>query len=50
MVIVMNGKMNFLVDVLKNNPAFKSLQKNVKTGKSLCVSGLSNINKANVIY
>ena len=50
MVKVMNGKMNFLVDVLKNNPAFKSLQKNVKTGKSLCVSGLSNINKANVIY
>lgn len=46
----MNGKMNFLVDVMKNSPAFKSLLKNAKTGKSLCVSGLSTINKSNVIY
>ena len=46
----MTDKMNFLVNVLKNSPAFKSLLSNTKTGKSLCVSGLSTINKANVIY
>lgn len=46
----MTNKMNFLVNVLKNSPAFKSLLSNTKTGKSLCVSGLSTINKANVIY
>ena len=46
----MTDKMNFLVNVLKNSPAFKSLLSNAKTGKSLCVSGLSTINKANVIY
>ncbi|MEE1319243.1 MAG: transcription-repair coupling factor, partial [Ruminococcus sp.] len=43
------NKMNFLVDVLKNNPTFKTLLKNAKAGKSLCVSGLSAINKANII-
>ena len=46
----MTNKMNFLVNILKNSPAFKSLLSNTKTGKSLCVSGLSTINKANVIY
>lgn len=46
----MTDKMNFLVNVLKNSPAFKSLLTNAKTGKSFCVSGLSTINKANVIY
>ena len=46
----MTDKMNFLVNILKNSPAFKSLLSNTKTGKSLCVSGLSTINKANVIY
>lgn len=46
----MNGKMDFIVNVLKNSPAFKSLLKNAKVGKSLCVSGLSAINKANIIY
>ena len=46
----MTDKMNFLVNILKNSPAFKSLLSNAKTGKSLCVSGLSTINKANVIY
>ena len=46
----MSDKMNFLVDVLKNNGAFKSLLKNAKQGKSLCVSGLSTVNKANIIY
>lgn len=46
----MTDKMNFLVNVLKNSPAFKSLLSNTKAGKSLCVSGLSTINKANVIY
>ncbi len=46
----MTDKMNFLVNVLKNSPAFKSLLSSTKTGKSLCVSGLSTINKANVIY
>ncbi len=46
----MADKMNFLVEVLKNYSAFKSLLKNTKQGKSLCVSGLSAINKANIIY
>ena len=46
----MADKMNFLVNVLKNAPAFKSLLSSTKTGKSLCVSGLSTINKANVIF
>lgn len=46
----MTDKMNFLVDILKNSTAFKSLLSSAKTGKSLCVSGLSTINKANVIY
>ena len=46
----MTDKMNFLVNVLKNAPAFKSMLSSTKTGKSLCVSGLSTINKANVIY
>ena len=41
--------MNFLVDVLKSNNAFSSLVKNAKQGKSLCVSGLSTVNKANII-
>ena len=31
----MNGKMDFIVNVLKNSPAFKSLLKNAKVGKSL---------------
>ncbi len=46
----MADKMRFLVDVLKNSVAFKSLLSTYKRGKSLCVSGLSTVNKANVIY
>ena len=45
----MNDNMNFLVDALKKVPAFDNLLKSVKTGKSICVSGLSAINKANII-
>ena len=46
----MQNNMNFLIEVLKQNSAFKTLQKNVKRGKSLCVSGLSAVTKANLIF
>lgn len=46
----MSDKMNFLIDVLKGNDAFKTLLKNDKTGKSLCVSGLTAVSKAYIIY
>lgn len=46
----MSDKMNFLVDVLKQNEAFKTLLKNAKTGSSLCVSGLTSVSKAYIIY
>ena len=42
--------MRFLVDVLKQNSTFKALEKAVKNGRSLYASGLSSVNKANVIY
>lgn len=42
-------KMRFLPEVFGRNAAFKSLVRNTKIGKSLCVSGLSPISKANII-
>lgn len=42
--------MKFLIDVLKQNNTFKALEKAVKNGRSLYASGLSSVNKANVIY
>lgn len=42
--------MRFLIDVLKQNSTFKALEKAVKNGRSLYASGLSTVNKANVIY
>ena len=42
--------MRFLVDVLKQNSTFRALEKAVKNGRSLYASGLSSVNKANVIY
>ena len=42
--------MNFLVDVLKNSGEFKTLISSAKHGQSLCASGLSAVNKANIIY
>lgn len=42
--------MKFLIDALKNSEAFKSLAFAAKAGKSVCASGLSTVNKANVIY
>ena len=44
------NNMNFIVDVLKNNEPFKALSKSIKNGRSICTSGLSVINKANVIF
>ena len=42
--------MRFLIDALQNSEAFKALESSIKHGKSVCASGLSAINKANVIY
>ena len=42
--------MDFLVDVLKQNSTFRALEKAVKNGRSLYASGLTSVNKANVIY
>ena len=44
------NNLNFLVDVLKESPVFKTLEKNVKPGRTVCASGLSTINKSNIIY
>lgn len=42
--------MEFLIDALKGSEAFKSLLANTKRGKTVCASGLSAVNKANIIY
>ncbi len=42
--------MKFLADVLKQNETFKSLVRSVKNGRTLYASGLSAVNKANIIY
>ena len=42
-------KMNFLPEVFGRDAAFRNLLKNTKTGKSLCVSGLFPVAKANII-
>ena len=34
----------------KSHPLFKTLEKNVKPGRTVCASGLSTINKSNIIY
>jgi transcription-repair coupling factor (superfamily II helicase) len=42
--------MKFLIDALRKNDTFNSLSKAVKNGRSVCVSGLSAVHKANIIY
>lgn len=42
--------MEFLIDALKGSEAFKSLLANTKRGRTVCASGLSAVNKANIIY
>ncbi|MCD8027018.1 MAG: transcription-repair coupling factor [Clostridiales bacterium] len=42
--------MEFLSDVLKRSEAFGSLAGSAGPGKTVCASGLSTVNKANVIY
>ena len=42
--------MNFLKEAMRSNSVFASLQKNIKRGRSLCVSGLSAVTKAGVIF
>ena len=44
------SKMNFICGVTQSSPAFQSLQRSLKTGKSLCVSGLSPVSKAALIF
>ncbi len=43
------NKTNFLPEVLGRNAAFQNLLRSTKTGKSLCVSGLFPVAKANII-
>ena len=43
------NKTNFLPEVLGRNAAFQNLLRSAKTGKSLCVSGLFPVAKANII-
>lgn len=42
--------MNYLIDVLKKSKAFGSLCKSIKPGVSVCATGISGVNKANIIY
>lgn len=42
--------MEFLIDALKGSEAFKSLLANTKRCRTVCASGLSAVNKANIIY
>ena len=42
--------MKFLLDVLKKNEAFSTLEKAVVRGGSVCATGLSAIHKAHMIY
>ncbi len=43
------NKMDFLPEAFGRNAAFRNLLKNAKTGKTLCVSGLFPVAKANII-
>ena len=43
------NKMDFLPEAFGRSAAFRSLLKNAKTGKTLCVSGLFPVAKANII-
>ena len=43
-------KMNFITEALRETAPFQSLRRNLKTGRSLCVSGLSTVCKADVIF
>ncbi len=43
------NKTNFLPEVLGRDAAFQNLLRSTKTGKSLCVSGLFPVAKANII-
>ncbi len=46
----MSDKLKILKEALSQNSTFKSLQKSAVKGKSLCVSGLSPVSKAYLIY
>ena len=43
------NKMSFLPEALGRSEAFRNLLRSAKTGKSLCVSGLFPVAKANII-
>ena len=42
--------MTFLREAMGENSVFRALQKNIRRGRSLCVSGLSPVTKAGLIY
>ena len=43
-------KMNFIAQAVGGSAPFSTLRRNLKTGRSLCVSGLSAVCKADVIF
>ena len=43
-------KMNFIAQAVGGSAPFRTLRRNLKTGRSLCVSGLSAVCKADVIF
>ena len=43
-------KMNFIAQAVGGSAPFATLRRNLKTGRSLCVSGLSAVCKADVIF
>lgn len=42
--------MEFLIDAIKSSDAFKSLEMYAKKGRNVCATGLSTVNKANIIF
>ena len=43
-------KMNFIAQAVGGSAPFATLRRNLKKGRSLCVSGLSAVCKADVIF
>ena len=44
------NRMNFIAQAVSGSAPFQTLRRNLKTGRSLCASGLSAVCKANIIF
>lgn len=44
------NRMNFIAQAVSGSAPFQTLRRNLKTGRSLCVSGLSTVCKANIMF